>query len=608
MSGTGTVPPGSRVTRRQLWRWLGWFIAANTGLCCLVGLRYLLGYEWPGSWIGIVYAPAAMIGNFALLLAIGFTLTAGLAIALWPRRRVAMAIAVLLAALVLALLVLDTSVFAERRMHLTLLVAALFEPVTWMATALVFAVALLFESVLSGMIWRALAARPRVGGRFLAALLAGCWLASQVAHIWADAVAFSPVTRFTRVIPLYYPQTAKRLLARAGLVDPERVRQASLLRRGTQPGEGELRYPLAPLRCSAPAPEPPNVLWIVVDGLRPDAVDSATTPALVALRAQSLAFDDHWSAGNSSRMAAFGMFYGLPSTYFQDFYVAERPPVLLDQFRARGYELMAASAAGFGSPTQMDRTVLAGVRSLYSAPGPGRADSNRQTASEFAQWLGARISARPFFSLLWFNHSDLDIGAAGPEPAADGRYSGNPEARARWNHYRRGLRVIDDEIARVLAALGQQGEDGRTLVLVMGDHGFEFDDLGLGYYGHASNYGQYQLRTPLFMRWPRIAPRVFTHRTSHFDLPTTLLQDLFGCTNPPADYGMGRNLFAGKSWDWIIAGSYHSWAIVEPGRVTVTTPGGLAEVLGPDYRDLADAPLDPALIEATLAEMRRFYR
>ena len=608
MSEAGATSPGSRATRRQLWRWLGWFIAANTVLCCLIGLRYLLGYEWPDSWIGIFYAPVAMTGNFALLLAIGMTLSAGLAIAIWPARRVAMAIAVLLAALVLALLVLDTLVFAERRMHLTFLVAVLFEPVTWFAAALVFAVALLFESMLAGMIWRSLAARPRAGGRFLAALLAGCWLASQVAHIWADAVGFSPVTRFTQTIPLYYPQTAKRLLARAGLVDPERVRQASLMRRGTHLEEGELRYPLAPLQCGGPASRPQNVLWIVIDGLRPDAVDSVTTPALAAFRAESLAFDDHWSAGNSSRMAAFGMFYGLPSTYFQTFYVAERPPLLLDQFRAHGYELMAASAAGFGSPTQMDRTVFAGVRALYSAPGPGRVESNRQIAAEFVKWLGARKPEQPFFSTLWFNHSDVDVGAVGPEPPADGRYAGNPEARTRWNHYRRGLRVIDDEIARVLAALGKDGEDGRTLVLVMGDHGFEFDDLGLGYYGHASNFGQYQMRTPLLMRWPRIAPRVFTHRTSHFDLPTTLLQDLFSCTNPPTDYGMGRNLFAGRSWDWIIAGSYHSWAIVEPGRVTVTTPGGLAEVLGPDYGDLADAPLDPALIESTLAEMRRFYR
>lgn len=608
MNDDVTNPQQTHATRRQLWRWLGWFIAANTALCCVVGLRYLLGYQWPDSWIGIVYAPVAMIGNFALLTGLALALTAGLLTALWPLRRTVMAIAVLLAALMLALLVLDTSVFAERRMHLSVLVAVLFEPVTWVAMALVLVVALLFESLLAMMIWRSLAARGRACGRLVALLLIGCWVTGQLVHIWADAVGFGPVTRFTQTIPLYYPQSAKRLLASAGLVDPERVRQASLMRRGAQQEEGELRYPLAPLRCSKAQSVPLHVLWIVIDGLRPDAVDTVSTPVLAAFRAQSLAFDEHWSAGNSSRMAAFGMFYGLPNNYFQAFYAAERPPVLLDQFRAQGYELMAASAAGFGSPTQMDRTVLAGVPALYSAPGPGRVDSNRQTAAAFVEWLGARKPSLPFFSLVWFNHSDLDVGAIGPEPAADGRYAGNPEARTRWNHYRRGLRLVDGEIGRVLEALEQKGGRERTLVLVMGDHGFEFDDLGLGYYGHASNYGQYQLRTPLMMRWPRIAPRVFTHRTSHFDLPTTLLQDVLGCTNPPADYGMGRNLFAGRSWDWIIAGSYHSWAIVEPGRVMVTAPGGLAEVLGPDYRDLPDPSLDPALIESAFAEMRRFYR
>jgi membrane-anchored protein YejM (alkaline phosphatase superfamily) len=178
----------------------------------------------------------------------------------------------------------------------------------------------------------------------------------------------------------------------------------------------------------------------------------------------------------------------------------------------------------------------------------------------------------------------------------------------RWRHYRRGLRVIDDELDRVLGTLERSGYRDQTLVMVMGDHGFEFDDLGLGYYGHASNYGSYQLRTPLLMRWPGRSAQVFAHRTSHLDLPATLLQELFGCSNPPADYGMGRNLFAGVSWDWIIAGSYHSWAIVEPDRIVVTTPGGFAEVLGADYRQAADSSMNPELIEKALAELRRFYR
>jgi membrane-anchored protein YejM (alkaline phosphatase superfamily) len=256
----------------------------------------------------------------------------------------------------------------------------------------------------------------------------------------------------------------------------------------------------------------------------------------------------------------------------------------------------------------MDRTAFAGVPALRSAAGPGRVESNRQTADAFVEWLGARASGSPFFAFLWFNHTDTDIGPAGTEPAPDGRYAANPQATERWRHYRRGLRVIDDELGRVLGALERQGRSADTLVMVMGDHGFEFDDLGLGYYGHASNYARFQLQTPLLMRWPGREPRSYTHRTSHLDLPATLLQELFGCTNPPGDYSMGRNLFAGESWDWIIAGSYHSYAIVEPHRILLTTPGGFADVLDPDYRLAEGAKLDPVLIEKAFAEMRRFYR
>jgi membrane-anchored protein YejM (alkaline phosphatase superfamily) len=361
------------------------------------------------------------------------------------------------------------------------------------------------------------------------------------------------------------------------------------------------------MQCDAPAPAR-NVLWIVVDALRPDAPDPALTPTLVAFRDTGIVFQDHWSAGNSSRMGAFAMYYGLPSTYFQSFYVAERPPVLLDRFRAAGYQLFAADSAGFGSPTQMDRTVFAGVSNLHSGAGLGRVEGNRKATQDFVQWIGAHAGAAPFFATLWYNHSDLDIGAAGPALAPDRRYAGNPEAAARWLRYRRGLAVIDAEVAKALAALEASGRSDGTIVFVMGDHGFEFDDLGLGYYAHATNYGRYQLQTPLWMHWPGREPRRYTHRSSHLDLSPTLLTELLGCRNPPADYSLGRNLFDGVSWNWIIAGSYHSYAIVEPGRIVVTSPGGFVDVLGDDYRAADGLKLDPARIEEAIAAMRRFYR
>jgi membrane-anchored protein YejM (alkaline phosphatase superfamily) len=595
------------VTRRQVWRWLGWFIAANAGLCFLIGLRYLLVYHWPDSAAGMVYPPLAMLGNFALVTAFFMAVPCVPLLVIGPLRRSVMTVAVIVAALMLALLVLDTNFYAERHIHLSLLVAVLFEPATWIAGALVLAIALLFEAVFAGMLWRWLAARARRGGRGIAIALVACWVLSQGMHIWADAVGYGAITRFTEAIPLYYPQTAKRALARLGLVDPERVRQARLMRRATHEEDGELHYPLAPLQCEA-ATQPLNVLWIVIDGLRPDAPDAALTPALIAFREQSQVFEDHWSAGNSSRMGAFAMFYGLPSTYFQSFYAAERPPVLMDQFRNTGYELFAADAVGFGSPTQMDRTVLAGVPDLRSGAGLGRVGGNRKATREFVQWIGDRPGDKPFFAMLWYNHSDLDIGEAGPAVAPDGRYAANPLAAARWLRYRRGLAVIDDEVAKALGALDRAGGAGETLVLVMGDHGFEFDDLGLGYYGHASNYARYQLQTPLWMRWPGREPRRYAHRSSHLDLPATLLQELFGCRNPPADYGVGHNLFEGRSWEWMIAGSYHSYAIVEPDRILVVRPGGLAEVLDSGYRLTGDATLDARLIGQAIDEMRRYYR
>jgi membrane-anchored protein YejM (alkaline phosphatase superfamily) len=595
------------MTRRRILRWAGWFAIANAGLCFLIGLRYLFHYQWPDSALGIVYAPLAMLGNFTVLIVLAATLVLGPLIALGPMRRTVMSVAVVCAALAVAFLVLDINVYAERRLHLSMLIAVLFEPVTWLAAGLVFAAALALEAALAGMLWRWLERRPAAGGRWIGAALASGWIASQALHLWADAVGYAPVTRFTQVVPLYYPMDAKRRLARLGLVDPERVRQESLLRRGTAVDAGELHYPLAPLRCEPSAPLP-NVLWIVIDALRADAIDATLTPTLQGLRARSQDFDNHWSAGNSSRMAAFGMFYGLPSTYFQSFYAAERAPVLFDQFRAAGYEIHAAGAKGFGAPLEMDRTALAGVPEMVTAEKLPRVEGNDRVARDMAGWLAGRRGPQPFFGLLWFDHSDFDIGPAGSVLPADGRYAGNPQARTRWDHYRRGLRVIDGQLARVLEALGRAAQAGGTIVLVTGDHGFEFDDLGLGYYGHASNFARWQLRVPLLIRWPGREPRRFTHRSSHLDLPATLLQEVFGCRNDPADYGMGRNLFAGVSWDWIIAGSYHSFAIVEPDRVIVSEPGGLVRVLGEDYREPEYAGLDAARIEQAFDAMQRFYQ
>ena len=147
-----------------------------------------------------------------------------------------------------------------------------------------------------------------------------------------------------------------------------------------------------------------------------------------------------------------------------------------------------------------------------------------------------------------------------------------------------------------------------TIVVITSDHGYEFDELGLGNIGHGSNYGPYQLRSALMIDWPNRPPRSFDHRSAHQDVPATLLQHAFGCSNPATDYSSGQDLFAAQSWQWIMAGSYSSHAIVEPDKIVVTYPGGLIEMLDADYRPAPGLELDAARMQEAMLEMRRFYK
>ncbi|MEO8444845.1 MAG: DUF3413 domain-containing protein [Gammaproteobacteria bacterium] len=595
------------MTRRELYRWTGWFGAANAGLYLLVTLRYLPGWSWPDAALAYLYVPLTLVGHCAVLAIVLPFLVLGPLITLWPERRVVMPLAVLFGATGLALLILDSNLFVERQFHLSLFTAALFETATWVFSGLVLVIALVFESLLAGLLRRWLAGRPRPAlGRPVAAVLVVCWLGSQGLHFWADALAYSPITRFTGRIPLYFPLHGKRTLAKLGWLDEARVRQARLLREGSATASGDLNYPLHPLQCAAPTGKTMNVLWILIDALRPDAIDPGTSPTIAAFRGSGQNFANNWSGGNSSRMGLFSLYYGLPSTYWQSFYDIQKPPVLMDEFRRQGYTMMTSSAVGYGSPTLIDRTAFAGVPGLKPESEESGVVKNRTVSDEWLRWLPQR-GTRPFFAFLYYD-PPLTEGTGQVALVPDGRYAGNEKARSRWLQYRNGVHMVDGEVSRVLAALAAAGLQDNTLVMITSDHGYEFDDLGLGYYGHASNFGRYQLHATLLMHWPGRPARVFEHRSAHQDLPATLLQGLFGCTNPPSDYSVGRNLFDGVSWDWIVAGSYHAHAILEPDRVMISEPGGFAEVLGPDYRPPADASLNPKLIEESMREMRRFYR
>jgi len=605
MSTDSNAPPPlpAKVTRGTLLRWLGWFGLVNGVLFAVVGLRYLFAYVWPDDTLALLYVALTTVSHFAILATLPLWLLLLPLVLLWPQRKLLSGIAIVLAAIGLTLVVVDTTIFDQYRYHMSALTIAIFETSTWVLAAVTLLSVLGFQVMLAGIVWRKVLA-PKKGrpGILIAIALFVCWLASQSIHIWADATSYVPVTQFTRVLPLYYPMKAKRRLVSLGLMDEAEMERRRVENQARIPESGQLNYPLAPLNCDADGPLP-NMLFIVVDAMRRDQLSEQLTPAVMNFSRDALDFQNHYSGGNSSRMGFFSIFYGLPSTYWQSFYNSQKQPVLMEQVLASDYQLFLSSAVGFGSPSQIDRTVFAGVDGkLAAVPGKGYVETNQAVTREWTDWIASDRDNRPFFGFLYFDPgSDW--------PAADGTVdSGLNKAQAKEAGYQRGLQFIDNEIDTVLSALSRSGRADNTLVVLLSDHGYEFDENGLGYIGHASNFSPWQLKSVMMMRWPGRNPEVFTHRSAHQDIPGTLLSEVFRCDNPVSDYSSGATLFDRSDWEWIIAGSYNSHAIVQPDKYVVTYPGGLIEVLGEDYRPRKGLSLDGDVTQDVMLEMRRFYR
>ncbi|MEM7696942.1 MAG: sulfatase-like hydrolase/transferase, partial [Verrucomicrobiota bacterium] len=86
------------------------------------------------------------------------------------------------------------------------------------------------------------------------------------------------------------------------------------------------------------------------------------------------------------------------------------------------------------------------------------------------------------------------------------------------------IELIDDQFARVLAALDATGQSANTLVVFTSDHGETLGDHGLIYKG--CRFYEGLIKVPLIMRWPGEvrAGQVAEGLVEMFDLSATLLE------------------------------------------------------------------------------------
>jgi len=134
-----------------------------------------------------------------------------------------------------------------------------------------------------------------------------------------------------------------------------------------------------------------------------------------------------------------------------------------------------------------------------------------------------------------------------PVPLVEGAYAVNKQIDPNpfRNDYRNSLAYVDDLVGEIIAALRKTNKFDDTWLVITGDHAEEFNESGLGLWGHGSSFSKWQTATPLVLKVPHSAlSGVVESPTFHQDVAPTLIRHALGCTNSLRDYSNGVSLIS----------------------------------------------------------------
>lgn len=516
----------------------------------------------------------------------------------------------------LAYLAIDLAVFNLYRFHLDWLMIRMFLldfrgmgiPVPVLAVAAIGALA-----VLGAVGWLYVSRRSgavRHWPWFAVGLLlmpAG-FAANSVINIWAAYFTREEITGYRPYMPLYYPVehsgSAQRISDRWPTIFPAKRGTASA---AAARAEGILRYPLKTPVCT-PNAHAPSILLIVLESWQADSLTPEIMPNLSAFARRTTRFDKHLSSGAVTVPGLFGLMYGLHPNYFELLKSSpERHPSLFTEtLHQKGYQTRVFTSSNLDGFS---------MRQLFFAKVPEQNivshKSDEQVAEKYLSSL-QRPSDAPRFDFLFLtaSHSPYLYPPAyahfKPLPAVKGGYALDRQADAApyKNDYHNSLFYLDALLGRVLTAAEKSGVLSNSWVVITGDHAEEFNENGLGYWGHGSNFTRWQTQTPLLLMSPgQFAGKRETRLSLHQDIVPTLMQEALGCADPAENYSSGSNLFHLPERRGTLLSSYMTQAYWFDDMVFDRTTNKQY-----DWRDMKQARTltDPEAVKILMNEERRF--
>ena len=301
-------------------------------------------------------------------------------------------------------------------------------------------------------------------------------------------------------------------------------------------------------------PRPRNLLFVCVDTLRADhlgafGAEPSPSPAIDAFAASAVVFERAyahapWTLPSFAAILT-SLYSSTTGTWTKESRLGEDVTTLPERFRDAGFETYGIASHVFFNRDYGLQQGFEGFDDEYChAKGDaGWVQTTSPGMTEKAlHWLGERERAeRPW--LLWLHYFDPHIPYV-PHPELDGGAAAGDERAL----YRTEIAFTDRHVGELLAGLERLGFADDTAVVFLSDHGEAFYEHP-GVHRHGFSLFDEELRVPLAIRVPGVAPRRVSSLVRTLDLAPTLCE-LFGIpSDGPSDGQSFLDVLSGAERD-----------------------------------------------------------
>lgn len=595
------------------------FVLINIFISSIITIRYFWVPGSSFSWDGSFFSLFAVLGHFFSVYLLLFILCFPF---IWVKRTLRNICLAALFSLLQIVLYVDTIVFQQYRFHINESVLSMvfsgqvvdFSTITYVLMFLLILVSFGAEYLILYLLDKKFSQKRSRTLIVSTVFLFGCFFISHLIHMVAFYYAYSPIMIVKEYIPLYRPFTSKKIM---GLFDKSGQRK-TLIEKESQ--HATIYYPKNELMINPHNTTTPNIMFIVLDSWRYDTFSQDISPNTYHFVKQNngIIFNNHYSTGNATRTGIFGLFYGIPGTYWDAFLRNRIPSLFITTLQKENYNIGIFTSAKVTAP-EFDRTAFLTIKNLRISSKDGSASSrDKQLTDDWLNWYKTRDTSKPSFSFLFFdaphaydfpNYFEVKF-----NPIGELNYmalSNDTDPVPIFNRYKQSVYYDDYLLQKVYDELKQSGSLDNTLIFITGDHSQEMNDNKLGFWGHNGNYTDAQTKVPFIIVGAKDLKYItdnINKFTSHEDVVPTIMRHYLHVENDISDYSTGYDLFSPIiDRDWLLMSNYSSYAVRTTDNIYFVNRLGISHYFD-CYNNQVDKTPDYKTIQAAMNDMRYFFQ